>query len=145
MLSILGSLAHGLLVLVLTYALLYLGIVWALAVLNRPVVMPGGQVVRARFNAWLPRWLRHDGFSLFGINWIADRSAPPDLLAHEYRHSMQERRLGYLLYPPIYFWHMWRDHGYWADAMEADARAYSRARVKDFVALPIAPDLPKAA
>lgn len=121
------------------YAFVYLLLVAFFDVTTPTFVLPRGRVVRIRFRAWLPRCLGHDATTVFGIIWVADRAAPADLIAHEYRHTLQERGLGYVGYLPLYLWRMWRAGSYFGDSMEADARAYAAAHVREFIDLEAAP------
>jgi hypothetical protein len=126
---------HAILAVLVTYVWLYLSIVLVLRAVTTRVVFASGRIVRVRFRAWLPRWFGHDAVTVFGTVWVADRTAPADLLAHEYRHTMQERWLGFVLYLPVYYTLMARARSYYRDAMEADARAWARAHACEFTAL----------
>lgn len=117
------------------YAVLDLGLVLLFRWLTPPYVLPRGRVVRIRFHALLPRWFGHDATTVFGIIWVADLGAPANLIAHEYRHTMQERWLWYVGYLPMYVLRMARAGSYLGDSMEVDARLYALAHTTEFVDL----------
>jgi hypothetical protein len=124
----------GLILGLVTYAVLY-GVCVAIArALARRVVWSGG-VLRIRFRAWMPRLIGVHGVAVFGVIWIAADRASQALIAHEWRHIEQERALGFLGYLPVYFMRFALTGSYERHPMEVDARAFARERWPDFPAV----------
>ncbi len=95
-----------------------------------------GRSVRIKFRSVLARLLTtHDAITFFRCIHVRDASAPADLVAHEWLHTEQERRLWYVGYLPTYFWLLlW--HGYDLHPMEVEARRFAFEHWQEFVPLP---------
>jgi hypothetical protein len=137
--SALGVLVHIAGVAFAAYVFVYLAIVLVLLLITKRVISVRGDVVHVRFGSAIPAWLGHDGFTCFGVVFVAALSAPADLIAHEYRHTQQERWLLYVLYPIAYL--LLERATYRNNPLEVDAYAYGPANASAFPPTITAADL----
>jgi hypothetical protein len=122
---------HGIFLAFAGYAGLYASC-FALGRLLARRVESRGRVMRIRFRAWLPRVIRVRGVAVFGVIWLADDWASPELIAHEWRHIEQERAHAFLGYLPMYFLRFAIARSYLQHPMEIDARAFAAEHWRGF-------------